>query len=284
MSRTREQLIETLNDAFSEVLAEEQLPEYKRFIRKTTSTIIDNMPMSRQEISRIINRAPMNMQRSVEMFMLLNSIVSVLNNARTDRRDLIAPAAALVGMYSVTRPKSFAKRMVKLDKGYKLSKREKQAQQHLKTFKKQVSQDVIDRTNQAAVKNAKRAHIKGASNIYSDFNKMKDKDIKLGDIKKKLTQDYQNKKRVERAVDTEIHETAELSKQEHAKEMGFTRKRWKTVGDERVRSTSWHSQVSGQVMPIGEDFQVGSMRAAHPSDVRLPVGERINCRCYLVYE
>lgn len=56
-------------------------------------------------------------------------------------------------------------------------------------------------------------------------------------------------------------------------------KRWSAVGDTKTRET--HLAASGQIVPTGQDFEVAGVNAEYPGDPRLPVGERINCRCTL---
>jgi hypothetical protein len=54
-------------------------------------------------------------------------------------------------------------------------------------------------------------------------------------------------------------------------------KRWVSMRDNRVRPD--HVTADGQTVPIGQDFNIGGWPAAYPGDPRLPIGERINCRC-----
>lgn len=63
-------------------------------------------------------------------------------------------------------------------------------------------------------------------------------------------------------------------------EQGFTRKRWVTRHDNKVRDT--HRQADGDTLPLSEAFIVGGYPLQYPGDRSGPPGEVINCRCTLV--
>lgn len=54
-------------------------------------------------------------------------------------------------------------------------------------------------------------------------------------------------------------------------------KQWLATDDGRTRPT--HSAADGQTVPIGAPFEVGGALCEYPGDPRLPVAERVNCRC-----
>ena len=68
-----------------------------------------------------------------------------------------------------------------------------------------------------------------------------------------------------------------------AKEAGYTRKRWLTEHDNRVRPT--HAEIEGLTIPIDEYFVVGDsiMSYAHDVSHGASVNELANCRCATVY-
>jgi hypothetical protein len=55
---------------------------------------------------------------------------------------------------------------------------------------------------------------------------------------------------------------------------------WLSTGDDRTRHT--HQVADGQMVDLGERFEVGGFSAAYPADPFLPPQERINCRCTLL--
>lgn len=63
-------------------------------------------------------------------------------------------------------------------------------------------------------------------------------------------------------------------------DQGFTRKRWVTRHDNRVRDT--HRAADGDTLPLSEAFIVGGYPLQYPGDRNGPAGETVNCRCVLV--
>lgn len=71
---------------------------------------------------------------------------------------------------------------------------------------------------------------------------------------------------------------------QQAIEDGYTRKRWLTELDERVRPT--HQDLEGVTIPINEPFYVGDSRMLYPKDqytYNADPKEVINCRCVCQY-
>jgi hypothetical protein len=82
--------------------------------------------------------------------------------------------------------------------------------------------------------------------------------------------------RAARVGETEAHAALNGGGEAARVELGLGKK-WIAVDDERTRPT--HAAADGQVVPAGAYFTVGGFPALYPGDPRLPVGERINCRC-----
>lgn len=61
---------------------------------------------------------------------------------------------------------------------------------------------------------------------------------------------------------------------------GYTRRRWVTMHDAKVRDT--HRHAEGQTVGIDEPFVVGGASLRYPGDRQGPPGEVINCRCVQV--
>lgn len=67
-----------------------------------------------------------------------------------------------------------------------------------------------------------------------------------------------------------------------AKDKGYTKKRWRTMEDEKVRLT--HSDIDGEVVGIDELFVVGDSLMRYPKDIEYGSPEEwINCRCSIEY-
>lgn len=61
---------------------------------------------------------------------------------------------------------------------------------------------------------------------------------------------------------------------------GYTRRRWVTMHDDKVRET--HRHAEGQTVGIDEPFVVGGAVLRYPGDRQGPAAEVINCRCVQV--
>lgn len=74
-----------------------------------------------------------------------------------------------------------------------------------------------------------------------------------------------------------VRNVAFTAQEQIATSLGFTRKRWITVGDLRVRDL--HRARHGSTAPIGKPFQTPSGLIRYPGDVLAPIHETANCRC-----
>ena len=84
-------------------------------------------------------------------------------------------------------------------------------------------------------------------------------------------------------IHTEINTVCALALMAGALKKGYTRKRWKTFGDEKVRET--HNEVNGETIPIQQPFIVGGYRMMFPGDTSFgaPAQEVVKCRCTVQY-
>ena len=82
---------------------------------------------------------------------------------------------------------------------------------------------------------------------------------------------------------TEVNAMCNMAQMDTARSRGFTRKRWKTFGDNKVRHT--HREASGQTVPIDQPFIIGGYQMMFPCDGSLgaSVSEIANCRCTVQY-
>jgi len=64
------------------------------------------------------------------------------------------------------------------------------------------------------------------------------------------------------------------------RDAGFTRKRWVTRHDAKVRET--HREVEGDTIPLEEAFYVGGYPLMYPGERGAPPAIVINCRCTMV--
>lgn len=112
-----------------------------------------------------------------------------------------------------------------------------------------------------------------AANYYDDD--------KFSDVSKSVTATLERSARI--SARWMIRNAIFQAQSEVAKVYGFTKKRWVSRGDTRVRHS--HSYLDGQTVAIGSSFNLpngGSIR--FPGDFSAPIEETANCRCVVVFE
>lgn len=129
----------------------------------------------------------------------------------------------------------------------------------------------------------KPVQFEGPRSIMYEARILKESGRPQAEIQDTLERRYASHTRAVRALRTEGHEILEKKKNEDAAAVGMKKKTWRTQRDDDVRDTAWHNNVADQEVNIYDDFKAAGMKANHPGDLRLPPGERINCRCYLEY-
>jgi hypothetical protein len=134
----------------------------------------------------------------------------------------------------------------------------------------------ITRTSRSNI----RQKVKGVSQTYKTYNKALEKGLDPDKVLRETNVEW----KVKRVIRTESHEQFEIANVDVHKAMGLTHKVWNTQGDKIVRDTPFHNAVGDKRIPIDSQFRANGIRADHPGDMMLPVGERINCRCYLTFE
>ena len=83
---------------------------------------------------------------------------------------------------------------------------------------------------------------------------------------------------------TEGHASEQAVRWEQAREVSRF-KVWYNVQDKLVRDSHNHEGVHGQRVRVFEQFTLGSgERGMFPGSVEFSVADRINCRCFVVYE
>jgi hypothetical protein len=287
----RKKLIDEINSAFIEFIKNYRGKRYTKIFKEINQEIIDRRGLiSQDEIRRLIERKvkDVNFEDIAVFSLLLGSITTIMENRRLARKqkEQLAPIIAAIAVYSIARPKKFVD---KIHKSYRnpTSANEKKVNVLLKRTIVQ-NKETITRIQtlqkDSLVKTQTLAKTEQAKHVIDDMAELTAKGKPIEMQKHWLRRKYNSNKVIMRALDTEAHSSMEIGKLVQAKDDGFTKKTWKTQGDNKVRKTSWHSGVANMTVPIDEDFIVGSLRASAPADDRLPVGERVHCRCYLVYE
>lgn len=283
---TKSQRIDKINDAFAEIMVEENAQEYERFIKEINREIIDNIDRLTPSLVReIVNKQDINIESVTLMTTILNAILLIINNPKDKNRDVLAPIAAFAAMYSLSQPKRFVRKLVKVSKGKGLSAKEKQAKKFIDRFKDR-NKNTLESIRKQSVENMKIATAKSTKfkSMAEDFQRMQSEGKSMGEVGSALRRKYNDRVAIKRALRTEIHAQTEFIKAETSKGLGYKYKIWRTQRDSRVRETNFHKQVANQKVLVDREFQAGSLRANVPGDERLPANDRINCRCYLIYE
>lgn len=288
--RQKRKIIDGINDAFIEFMRDYRGTRYIKYFKEINNEIIQRGGLLGQDEIRSIvasKTVDLNLDDFAVFSLLIGTITSVIENQRMtaqQRRNLL-PVIAIATVYSLSSPKTFVQ---KVHKSY--TKPQSPNEKRVNELIKQHIADnrvVIERIKveqkRALIESQTKAKLQQSKNVIDDVAELtaqgKPQEMQRIWLKRK----YNGNKAMERALDTEIHTNIEIGKREQAKTDGFTKKTWRTQGDSKVRKTRWHDGVNGQTVLIDEDFVVGTMRASIAGDNRLPVGERIRCRCYIVY-
>jgi hypothetical protein len=229
----------------------------------------------------------LNLEDFAIFSLLIGSITAIIENQRMSKRqrDNLLPIVAVASIYSLSSPNTFVRKVYQSYKKPKSTNElrvQRLIKQHIQD-NKVVVETIKTKQKEMLIRSQTQAKLAQSKRVIDDVVKLTEEGKPLEMQRIWLKRKYNNNKVMERALDTEIHANIELGKQEQARTDGFTKKTWRTQGDSKVRKTVWHNKVANMTVPIEEDFIVGTMRASHAGDERLPVGERIRCRCYIVY-
>ncbi len=258
-----------INEAFIDIISKD-----KDVIRKINEAIVNEGLTPEEAVKKYDKQTNRD-----AMFYFIIAVLSIMANRPLTSKEKsdYAPIIAFTAIYNTQAPKLFAEKTNKILYNTKLSAKETQAKELLRTFIDK-NRDVIRNIEHKIIDNRIKSH----SQIYADVKAAK---APLYSTKKKeLIKIYNDPKRVERALRTEAHAELEQGKFEHAKGYGYIYKVWKTRNDNRVRDTDWHNTVKDMKVELNKPFRAHGMHAMYPGDITLPMGERIRCRCYLIYE
>lgn len=286
-------LQEQLNNAFVDIAAELGNKEYARYLRAIQRDLINEIDtVTSGRIKEIVMSHKINVKDSVLLFSVLEAVTKILNGKLTRKeKTAYTPIIALMGIYSVRRPKVFAKRVAEmvtkpstqLKKGNMVNSK-KLLNEYFVRNEASISNSIRKSENNIIRSNRRRLNTLTRS-IRKDIAKMRDMNKSINSIAKTIKNKYKvDSNIVSRNLDTELHAQAETVKVEIAKSNGATHKTWKTQGDGRVRETCFHNKVTNKRIPIDSEFRACGLKANAPGSETLPVGERIRCRCYLIFD
>lgn len=287
-------LLDKINDAFIQVALEEKNKVYAKYLRAINLEIRKNVnSLNSTKIKEIVMSQKINIKDSVLLFTVLEAITNIVNNQRLSKKEKnnLLPILAILGVYSLTRPKELAQRIYKVNKPNvklsTLSANELKVRNLLNDYYTQNEKAIA-----TSIKNSTTDLVRSNRKYATNLTKSLRKDLQslvaekksIATIERTLQSKYQvSPSVIKRNLDTELHAQAETVKLEMAKSNGFTKKTWKTQEDSKVRKTAWHNNVSNKTIPIDSDFRAGGQVASRPGDPRLQAKDRIRCRCYLIY-
>lgn len=291
-------LQEQLNNAFIDIAAELGNEEYARYLRAIQRDLINEIDtVTSSRIKEIVMSHKINIKNSVLLFSILEAVTRILNgNLTRKEKTAYTPIIALMGIYSVRRPKVFAKRVAELvttsnaqlGKSYGVKSNMVNSKKILNEYfvrnEASISNSIRKSENNIIRSNRRRLNTLTRS-IRKDIAKMRDMNKSIKSITRTIKAKYGvDDNIVSRNLDTELHAQAETVKVEIAKGNGATHKTWKQDSRPNKRVTCFHKGVVNKRIPIDSDFRSCGLRANAPGDERLPAGERIYCKCYTVFD
>ena len=278
-----------LNDFFIDVQIKYMSNAYRTYIETIKEQITKDM--TKRDINRLIRETPLkpNVDRTVIVALIQGGIMNVLNTKKNVTTDLM-PIVALLKLFGTNNEMKLVQKVNKISKSILSGKTSNLTRFELRGYK-EVSKFI--NANRTEIKSIKRGFqdelLKVNKLVKSNLSKnlidrlriAKDLKLTTKEISKqfKKTNDYW---RVKRVLDTEIHTLNEQVKVKQGKRLGFTHKTWRTQRDNKVRDTKFHLAVANKKVPIDSPFRAVGLEAMYPSDIELPLGERINCRCYVI--
>jgi len=280
----KRQLVEQLNAEFEKLLANKEKSKYSKYIRETSEKIIDKRPKNRIEMQKIIRQQKLDTKTATKMFNVLANTTALIMNPPKDlkQQKKLQPLQQIMRAYSVTSPRTFANSVYQMTTGRNMSTKNEQFRPAMLSYYSGFTEN-IETADQQYQRALQRSTLEAESAIFKDFEDMRRERIPVTKQKTLLLEKYASPVRVQRILETELHEQAERTKLETSKFMQYTHKEWNTQRDERVRKTKFHTTVDRKRIPIDSNFKGGGFEADYPGDIKLPPGERINCRCYITY-
>jgi hypothetical protein len=280
----KRQLVEQLNAEFEKLLANKEKSKYSKYIRETSEKIIDKRPKNRIEMQKIIRQQKLDTKTATKMFNVLANTTALIMNPPKDleQQKKLQPLQQIMRAYSVTSPRTFANSVYQMTTGRNMSTKNEQFRPAMLSYYNGFTEN-IETADQQYQRALQRSTLEAESAIFKDFEDLRRERVPITKQKTLLLEKYGSPVRVQRILETELHEQAERTKLETSKFMQYTHKEWNTQRDERVRKTKFHTTVDRKRIPIDSNFKGGGFEAEYPGDIKLPPGERINCRCYIVY-
>lgn len=288
----KRKLIDDITKAFISIMAKNKSKIYQSYLNKINRDIIANVDtLSISKLKSIVNKYSIDIKDSVLLFTVLSAITDIINKPRMTSKEKLPllPIIAVLGIYSILKPKQFAQRIVKINKGIGLNDNEKKTKELLNSYYKDNEKAIsnsVKAVDKEMVKSAQQSARTTSKHIREDLHKMvSEKKLTIEQMETSLQNKYTNNKAViERNLVTELHNQAELVKLERAKVNGFTHKTWIQQQRKTKRETKFHNGVVNKRIPIDSEFKAAGQHAMQPGDISLEAKDKIRCGCYLIYD
>lgn len=285
--KQKNKLIDAMNEAFQEEVKKQTKSKYRKSFNKLVEEMIEKRPRTRREIYNLMQKHQIDFRDNILMFNVLNTVTSLIARKPTGKaKELSKGMVDIMRGFNILNPKRFARSVWKMIKGSRTqTAKEKRFRPILLSYYDGFTENIEEEVKQSE-RALLRTRLETMNDLFRDIEELREQRISAPKIKKQLLEKYDDSFRINRALDTELHEQAERTKMEQSKFMGFTHKQWNTQGDERVRNTLFHNTVKSPTnrrIPIDATWKVGTEAADYPGDIRLSAKERIFCRCYVTY-
>ena len=118
--------VDQINDAFIQVLSKRNAKKYSKYIKAINTEMINNIEsLDSAKVKSIVQGQKFNIDDIALLFVIQNIILMIVGK-RVSKKDKIrfAPIIAILGIYSIKKPKKFVERIVKVIDGKGLNANE----------------------------------------------------------------------------------------------------------------------------------------------------------------
>ena len=313
--KAKRELQEDLNNALIDENASNYAVEYEEHLESLQLRAVKMVEDGKRPTQKALRKGVriVGTPRNVRSAFILGNINQLIQDDRnTALKRELRPLVNFMNLYNAKNVDHFIGKLTKLVDVYSgirlpLNNREVKAFGEIRQFLNQNRESVqqLIKTQQKAIKRINKEITTNQSRqIIKARNRLIKERITVDGVTRPLTNEEigerlreqfsDNKGRLERILQTEIHSQNELVREVTAKGLGYKFKVWNTQRDSRVRQG--HKEVDRIVKKIDQKFRVfryktkngveiraGSDLMEFPGDKTAHPSNTINCRCFLTY-
>lgn len=308
-------LIDKFNDEFLNEGSKDQQKAYEKYFQNVLGQVTQRRKtiISNKQIMSIVKNTPIStVPYRVQVYtsLILSGISNIIEKQKLDKQDksFLLPIMIILAFYK-HKPNLIAVKSQMMAKAFIsgkidiLNKTDKKIYVEYKKYfnsNQKAVKELIIQTNKRIIKINRDIKSNVSKTIQKTLKREVNRKIFVSvprdgeivkvsrfqtynEIREKLLESFGDSidYRVKRIVDTELKELQERAKEVQHTLLGYTHKTWHTQLDSRVRKS--HRRLQGKTIKINKKFRVGMGWGMYPGDPHLPIGERINERCYLTY-